>query len=111
MPNYLLSLLSVAFIIVIYCLFVGLYDRQYRNMTKKRDWLIGIIIVSFGIFSAVITSSYYLDGWNIKYLAPILLFAVSTLAVIVYTCLLKKIYAAKSKSEKHKENDNETNDR
>ena len=108
MTNYLLTLLSVAFIIVAYCLLVGLYDRQYRKMKKKRDWLIGIIIVSSGIFSAMITSSYYIDGWNIKYLAPILLFAVATVAVIAYTCLLKKIYAAKSKSEEHKENDNGT---
>ena len=103
MVNYLLTLLSVAFIIVAYCLFVGLYDRQYRKMKEKRDWLIGIIVVSAGVFSATVTSSYYLDGWNIKYLAPILLFAVATAAVIAYTCLLKKIYVVKSKSDEHKE--------
>ena len=110
MTNYLLTLLSVALIIAAYCLFVGLYDRQYRKMKKKRDWLIGIIVGSSGIFSAMITSSYYIDGWNMKYVAPILLFAVATVAVIAYTCLLKKIYAAKSKSEKHKENDDESED-
>lgn len=97
MTNYLLTLLSVAFIIVAYCLFVGLYDRQYRKLTQKRDWLLGILIASLGIFSAMITSSYYFEGWSIKYLAPILLFAVATAAVIVYICFLKKIYAAKGK--------------
>ena len=111
MTNYLLSLLSVTLIIVAYCLFVGLYDRQYRKMSKKKDWLIGIIVASSGIFSAMITSSYYIDGWNIKYLVPILLFAVATASVIAYTCLLKKIYAAKRKNEEHKESDDETNDR
>lgn len=110
MTSFLLSLLSVSFIIVIYCLFVGLYDRQYRKMTKKRDGLIGIITGSLGIFSAMITSSYYIDGLNIKYLAPILLFSVATVAVIAYTCLLKKIYAAKSKNEEPKESDDEAND-
>lgn len=98
MSNYFLTFLSVALIIVGYCLFMGLYDRQYKKMTKKRDWLISIILVSSGIFSAMITSSYYIDGWNKKYLAPILLFAVATVAVIVYTCFIKKIYAAKSKN-------------
>ena len=62
MTNYLLTLLSVALIIVTYCLFVGLYDREYNKMTQKREWLIGIIVVSSGIFSAMITSSYYNDG-------------------------------------------------
>ena len=111
MTNYLLTLLAVALIIVAYGLVVGLYDRQYKNMAKKRDWLIGVIAASAGIFSAMITSSYYIDGPNIKYLAPIILFAVATAAVIVYACLLKKIYAAKSKTEEHKENGGETNDK
>ena len=111
MTNYLLTLLSVFIIIAVDCLFVGLYDRQYKNMAKKRDWLIGIIVVSTGIFSGLITSAYSIDGWRIGYLAPILLFAVATLAVIAYTCLLKKIYAAKSKREAHEGNDDETNDR
>lgn len=103
MTNYLLTLLSVALIIVVYCLFVGLYDGQYKNMIKKRDWLIGIIVGSSGIFSAMITGSYYIDGLDIKYLTPVLLFAVATAAVITYTCLLKKIYAAISKNKEHTE--------
>lgn len=111
MKNYLLQLLWVFLIIVAYCLFVGLYDRQYQNMPKKRDWLIGIIVVSAGIFSATITSSLYFDGWGIKYLAPILLYAAATAAVIAYTCLLKKIYAVKSKNKEDKEKGDETNDR
>ncbi len=111
MTNYLLTSLSVALIIVVDCLFVGLYDRQFKKLTKKRDWLIGIIVVSSGIFSAMITSSYYIDGWSIKYLAPILLFAVATAAVIAYTCLLKKIYAAKSKHEEQKQSADEAADR
>ena len=97
MANYLLTLLSVALIIVVYGLFVGLYDRQYKSMAKKRNLLVGIIVVSSGIFSAMITSSYYIDGLNIKYLAPILLFVVATAALVIYTCLLKKIYAKKTK--------------
>ncbi len=99
MTNYLLTVLIVFFIIVTYCLFVGLYDRQYRKMTKKRNWLIGIITASSGIFSSMITSAYYIDGLNIKYLFPILLFAMATVAVIAYACLLKKIYATKNKEE------------
>lgn len=96
MTAYLLTILTVSGIIVVSCLFVGLYDRQYRNMQRKRDWLIGVITVSAGIFSAVLTSAYYMDGWSLKYLAPILLFAAATAAVIAYTCLLKKIYTAKA---------------
>lgn len=101
MTSYLLTVLFVSLIVAAYCLFVGLYDRQYKNLKKKRDWLIGIITFSAGIFSATITSAYYIDGWEIKYLAPILVFAVATAAVIVYTCFLKKIYAAKNKKEEH----------
>ncbi len=111
MTSYLLTVLFVSLIVAAYCLFVGLYDRQYNNLKKKRDWLIGIITFSSGIFSATITSAYYIDSWEIKYLAPILVFAVATAAVIVYTCFLKKIYAAKNKKEEHKDNDDETNDR
>ena len=92
-------MLSVCVIIAAYCLFAGLYDRQYKKFTKKRDWLIGVITLSAGIFSGTFTSAYYLDGWNVKYLAPILLFSVATAAVIAYTCLLKKIYAAKGKGD------------
>lgn len=103
--NFLLTLLVVFSIIAAYCLFVGLYDRQFKSLTKKRDWLVGIVVVSSGIFSAMITSAYYIDGWNMRYLAPILLFAAATAAVVAYICLLKKIYAARKRREAHGEED------
>ena len=108
MTSYLLSMLLVFSIVVTYCLFVGLYDRRYEKPAKKRDWLIGIVTIALGIFSGDIASAYYLDGWSVKYLAPVLIFAVATAAVIVYICLLKRIYAAKGAAVQPKESEGET---
>ena len=96
MSNFLLTNIILLLIVVGYCLIAVVFDRKFKKESTKRNCAISIIIISAGAFISIITSTFYLEEWSIKYLLPILVYVLATISMIIYTCLLKKIYLKKN---------------
>lgn len=95
--NFLLLNLFLLMLIIIYSLYIAFYDRKYKKQKVKRNGIISIIVISSGVFLSWLTSIYYIGELEIKYLLPILIYAVVTISMIAYACLIKKIYNTKNK--------------